>query len=63
MSEATPIRVLSVDDHPLIRDGIAMALRAQEDMVLVGEATNGQEAVALFQAHRPDVTLMILKCR
>jgi DNA-binding NarL/FixJ family response regulator len=56
-----PIRILSVDDHPLIRDGIAFALQAQGDMLLVGEAKNGKEAVELFDAHRPDVTLMDLQ--
>jgi DNA-binding NarL/FixJ family response regulator len=60
-SAAHPIRVLSVDDHPLIRDGIAFALQAQKDMELVAEATNGQEAVDLFDKHRPDVTLMDLQ--
>ena len=56
-----PIRVLSVDDHPLIRDGIAFALQAHDDMVLVAEATNGQEGVELFEKHKPDVTLMDLQ--
>ena len=56
-----PIRILSVDDHPLIRDGIAFALQAQEDMLLVAQATNGQEGVDLFERHKPDVTLMDLQ--
>ncbi|HTJ30918.1 MAG TPA: response regulator transcription factor [Acidobacteriaceae bacterium] len=55
-----PIKVLSVDDHPLIRDGIHFAIQAQPDMLLVAEAANGQEAVELFRQHRPDVTLMDL---
>ena len=55
-----PIKVLSVDDHPLIRDGINFAIQAQPDMLLVAEAANGQEAVELFRQHRPDVTLMDL---
>lgn len=55
-----PIKVLSVDDHPLIRDGIHFAVEAQPDMLLVAEAANGQEAVELFRQHRPDVTLMDL---
>lgn len=61
MPETAPIRILCVDDHPLIRDGIAFALRAQPDMELVAEATNGQEAVDLFRQHRPDITLMDLQ--
>jgi two-component system, NarL family, response regulator len=52
------IRVLSVDDHPLIREGIAAILEAEPDMKLVGEATNGREAIEGFRRHRPDVTLM-----
>jgi DNA-binding NarL/FixJ family response regulator len=52
------IRVLCADDHHLVRDGIAFALRLQEDMELVGEAANGQEAVVAYRELRPDVTLM-----
>jgi DNA-binding NarL/FixJ family response regulator len=55
------IRVLCVDDHPLVRDGIAFALLRQKDMELVGEAANGEEAVAEFRRLRPDVTLMDLQ--
>ncbi len=58
---ATRIRILCVDDHPLVRDGIAYALQSQSDMELVAEATNGQEAIDAFRAHRPDVTLMDLQ--
>ncbi|MEO8025145.1 MAG: response regulator transcription factor [Bryobacteraceae bacterium] len=61
MSDQGPIRVLSVDDHPLIRDGIAFALQDQENILLIGEATNGEEAVALYETHLPDVTLMDLQ--
>lgn len=57
----TPIRVLTVDDHPLLREGIAAVLEGQQDMVLVAEATNGHEAIESFRAHRPDVTLMDLQ--
>ena len=55
------IRVLCVDDHPIVRDGIAYALQQQSDMELVAEATNGVEAVEAFRKHRPDVTLMDLQ--
>lgn len=55
------IRVLCVDDHSVMRDGIAFALRTQSDMQLVGEATNGKDAVRLFHELRPDVTLMDLQ--
>jgi DNA-binding NarL/FixJ family response regulator len=58
---ACPIRILSVDDHPLVRDGIAAILEAQPDMVLIGQASNGREAITVFRARRPDVTLMDLR--
>lgn len=53
-----PIRVLIVDDHPMVRDGIAALLDRQGDMAMVGEASDGAEAIAMFQALQPDVTLM-----
>jgi DNA-binding NarL/FixJ family response regulator len=55
------IRVLAVDDHALLRDGIAALIGNQSDMELVGEASNGREAVELFRQHQPDVTLMDLQ--
>lgn len=56
-----PIRILTVDDHPLLREGIAAVIEGQPDMVLVGEATNGREGVDAFRSCRPDVTLMDLQ--
>ena len=55
------IRVLSVDDHPLLRDGVAALIGNQTDMVLIAEASNGREALEQFRRHRPDVTLMDLQ--
>ena len=55
------VRVLCVDDHPLVRKGIASILNNEPDMKLIAEAGNGQDAVAMFKAHRPDVTLMDLR--
>jgi signal transduction histidine kinase len=59
--DPTRIRVLCVDDHPIVRQGIQMLLSAQPDMALVAEAANGHEAIQQFRAHRPDVTLMDLQ--
>jgi len=55
------IRVLTVDDHALLRDGIAALIESQADMVQVAEAANGREALELFRTHRPDITLMDLQ--
>ncbi|HEY6768978.1 MAG TPA: response regulator transcription factor [Candidatus Sulfotelmatobacter sp.] len=52
------IRILTVDDHPLLRKGIAALVNAESDMKLIAEASNGQEAIEEFRLHRPDVTLM-----
>jgi DNA-binding NarL/FixJ family response regulator len=61
MTESAQIRVLSVDDHPLLREGIATIINNQPDMVLVSQATNGAEAIQYHRDYRPDVTLMDLR--
>ena len=58
---AGPIRILIVDDHPLLREGIAALVGGQADMTLVAECSNGREAVQAFRTHVPDVTLMDLQ--
>ena len=60
-SDDVRIRVLAVDDHPVVRAGIAAMLANEPDLAVVAEARNGAEAVALFEAHRPDVVLMDLQ--
>jgi DNA-binding NarL/FixJ family response regulator len=55
------IRILTVDDHPLLREGIAAVIEAQPDLILIGEATNGREAIESFRTHQPDVVLMDLQ--
>src|SRR5580693_10663544 len=55
------IGVLAVDDHPLLREGIAALVNAESDMKLIAEASNGQDAIEKFRLHRPDVTLMDLQ--
>jgi DNA-binding NarL/FixJ family response regulator len=57
----TTIRVFSVDDHPLLREGIAAIISNEPDMSMVAQASGGQEAIRLFREHRPDVTLMDLR--
>ncbi len=61
MSSQTPIRVLSVDDHPLLREGIATIINNQPDMLLVSQAASGTEAIQHYREHQPDVTLMDLR--
>jgi two-component system, NarL family, response regulator len=60
-SAASLIRILTVDDHPLLRKGIAALVNAEPDLKLVAEASNGKEAIDAFRSHRPDVTLMDLQ--
>jgi DNA-binding NarL/FixJ family response regulator len=60
-SEPKPIRILTVDDHPLLREGIAALVASQSDMKVVGEASNGREALEEFRKRRPDITLMDLQ--
>ncbi|MGA7634927.1 MAG: response regulator transcription factor [Terriglobales bacterium] len=55
------IRIMAVDDHPLLRQGIAALIKTQSDMELIAEACDGEEAIAQFRRHRPDVTLMDLQ--
>ena len=55
------IRILAADDHPFLREGIAMLIATQRDMLLVAEAANGREAVEQFRSYHPDVTLMDLQ--
>ena len=59
--ERSRIRVLCVDDHPIVRDGIVLIIGQEPDMDVVGAAATGREAVTLFDTHRPDVTLMDLR--
>ncbi len=59
--ESAQIRILVVDDHALVREGIAVLVATQPDMALVAEAKSGREAIQQFRAHRPDITLMDLQ--
>ena len=61
MSDRQPIRVLVVDDHPLMRSGISGEINAQSDMKVIGEAADGREAITQFRKLRPDVTLMDIR--
>jgi DNA-binding NarL/FixJ family response regulator len=61
MSEQKGIRILSVDDHPLLREGIAAVINSQQDMQVIADASSAQDALQQFRKHRPDVTLMDLR--
>ena len=60
-TEPSPIRILAVDDHALLREGIAGLVAGQSDMSLAAQASNGREAIHQFRTHRPDITLMDLQ--
>jgi len=61
MSRTDPIRILSVDDHPVFREGLSTIITSQQDMALIAQAANALEAVTEFRRHRPDITLMDLR--
>jgi DNA-binding NarL/FixJ family response regulator len=60
-NDPTPIRLMLVDDHPVLREGVAALLEDERDIAIVAQASNGREAVQLFREHQPDITLMDLQ--
>jgi DNA-binding NarL/FixJ family response regulator len=61
MKKAPPIRILIADDHSIVREGLSVILSMQKDMLLVGQASEGEEAIALYAKHKPDVILLDLR--
>jgi DNA-binding NarL/FixJ family response regulator len=61
MDSGKPIRILTVEDHPVFRAGLTTIITSEPDLLLIGQATNGAEAIAEFRRHHPDITLMDLR--